>query len=74
MCVVTGPITIDPELLGETVFLVSGRSSLAGHPGQGNSHFKKGEAMLNTKEWIPGGGISGHGRYFHPRGRLRSPS
>ena len=48
MCVVTGPITIDPELLGETVFLVSGRSSLAGHPGQGNSHFKKGEGEGTT--------------------------
>lgn len=47
MCVVTGPITMEPELLGERVFLVSGRSSLPGHPGQGNSHFKKEEAMLN---------------------------
>lgn len=60
MFVVTGPISMEPELLGERVFLVSGRSSLAGHPGQRNSHFKKEEAMFNTKEWIPGGGISGH--------------
>lgn len=34
MFVVTGPIMMEPELLGERVFLVSGRSSLAGHPGR----------------------------------------
>ena len=65
MFVVTGPITMESELPGERAFLVSGRTSLAVHPGQGNSHFKKEEAILNTKEWMPGCGISGHrGRIF----------
>lgn len=60
MFVVTGPIMMESELPGERAFLVSGRTSLAGHPGQGNSHFKKEKAILNTKERILGCGISGH--------------
>lgn len=60
MFVVTGPIMMESELLRERAFLVSGRTSLAGHPGQRNSHFKKEEAIFNTKERIPGCGISGH--------------
>lgn len=53
MFVVTGPISMEPELLGERVFLVSGRSSLAGHPGRRNSHFKEGGSYVEHQRVDP---------------------
>lgn len=66
MCSVShGPSMMESEP-EEGLSWVSEGNSRAGQPDRGNLHFKEEGAMLNTKEWIPCGEISGHkGRYFH---------
>lgn len=50
MCLRSWPISDGARDEGERTSGLSGRNCVAGHPGQGNLHFKKEGLILDTKE------------------------